>query len=155
LNKVNIRNKCKNIQLSSELRLIIRRSVLGTLEYEHKNNFEMTVWVVEDNTIKKLNGQFRRKDIATDVLSFPMGQNGVWDINPETGMLILGETVMSIERAAAQAKEYGHSAQRETAFLIVHSVLHLLGYDHEVGEAKAKIMRAKEEAILTSLGYLR
>jgi probable rRNA maturation factor len=115
----------------------------------------MTVWVVDDNTIKRLNGQFRRKDIATDVLSFPMGQGGVWDINPETGMLILGETVMSIERAAAQAKEYGHSAQRETAFLIVHSVLHLLGYDHEAGEAKARIMRAKEEAILTHLGYLR
>jgi probable rRNA maturation factor len=125
------------------------------LAYEHKNNFEMTVWVVEDKTIRRLNGQFRRQDIVTDVLSFPMGQGGVWDINPETGMLILGETVLSIERAAAQAKEYGHSAAREAAFLTVHSVLHLLGYDHEAGEAKARIMRAKEEDILSELGYLR
>jgi probable rRNA maturation factor len=155
MNKINIRNKCKNIQLSPELRLIIRRAASGALAAEHMDNFEMTVWVVDNKTIKEMNGKFRRKDIATDVLSFPMGENGVWSINPESGMMILGDTVLSIERAAAQAVEYGHSAQRETAFLIVHSILHLLGYDHEKGQVLAQKMRQREEQILSDLGYVR
>jgi probable rRNA maturation factor len=155
VNKINIRNKCKNISLSADLRMIIRRAASGALAAEHVDNFEMTVWVVDNKTIKEMNGKFRRKDIATDVLSFPMGEGGVWDINPESGMKILGDTIMSIERAAAQAAAYGHSAQRETAFLIVHSVLHLLGYDHEKGPVMAQKMRQREEAILSGLGYVR
>jgi probable rRNA maturation factor len=135
--------------------MVIRRAASGSLAAENLDNFEMTVWVVDNKTIKELNGKFRRKDIATDVLSFPMGQGGLWDINPESGMKILGDTILSIERATAQALEYGHSAQRETAFLIVHSVLHLIGYDHENGGTQAKIMRVREEEILNGLGYVR
>jgi probable rRNA maturation factor len=84
-----------------------------------------------------------------------MGQGGLWDINPESGMKILGVTILSIERATAHALEYGHSAQRETEFLIVHSVLHLIGYDHEKGGTQEKIMRVREEEILNGLGYVR
>jgi probable rRNA maturation factor len=155
MNKINIRNKCSGFQLSPELRLIIRRSASGALAAEHLDNFEMTVWVVDNKTIREFNNKFRRKDIATDVLSFPMGENGVFSVNPENGMKILGDTILSIERAAAQAIEYGHSAKRETAFLIVHSVLHLVGYDHEKGPVLARKMREREEDILSSLGYTR
>jgi probable rRNA maturation factor len=135
--------------------MIIRRAASGALTAEHMDNFEMTVWIVDNKTIKEMNGKFRRKDIATDVLSFPMGEHGIWDINPESGMKILGDTILSIERAAAQAAANGHSASRETAFLIVHSVLHLLGYDHEKGPVLAQKMRQREEAILSGLGYTR
>ena len=89
------------------------------------------------------------------MLSFPLGENGVYDINPETGAKMLGDIVISMERAVAQAEEYGHPLQREVAFLTVHSMLHLLGYDHVNGGLEAVHMREKEEAVLTQLGLKR
>lgn len=88
-------------------------------------------------------------------MSFPLGENGVYDINHDTGAKMLGDIVISIEHAVAQAEEYGHSLQREVAFLTVHSLLHLLGYDHVNGGLEAVHMREKEETVLTQLGLKR
>lgn len=89
------------------------------------------------------------------MLSFPLGQDGVYDRNLETGALQLGDIVISIEKAVEQARIYGHSLQREIGFLTVHSMLHLLGYDHESGGLEMVRMREKEESVLSSLGLQR
>ncbi|MCI8909658.1 MAG: rRNA maturation RNase YbeY [Oscillibacter sp.] len=122
---------------------------------------EVNVLVTNDTEIHALNRETRRVDRATDVLSFPAfalrpGElPGPEDADPGTGLVPLGDMVLSLEHAAAQAKEYGHSNRRELAYLTVHSVLHLLGYDHmDEGPMKAQ-MREREEAILTELGITR
>ncbi|MBP0981788.1 MAG: rRNA maturation RNase YbeY, partial [Oscillospiraceae bacterium] len=104
---------------------------------------------------RELNAEYRNKDSATDVLSFPLGEDGVYDVNEETGALLLGDIVISMERAMEQAEMYGHSLEREMGFLTVHSMLHLLGYDHENGGLEERIMREKEEAVLNQLGLSR
>lgn len=109
---------------------------------------EINVTLVDDEQIKLLNCEHRGIDKSTDVLSFPLGEDGEYDINPENGACMLGDVVLSLEHAAAQAKEFGHSFSREAAYLTVHSVLHLLGYDHVNDEDERKIMREKEEEIM-------
>ena len=84
-----------------------------------------------------------------------MGENGEYDINPETGLKMLGDIVISVEHAVAQAEEYGHTLNREMAYLTVHSILHLLGHDHVNGGIEAMRMREHEEAILAKLGLSR
>ena len=105
--------------------------------------------------IRELNNEFRKIDSSTDVLSFPLGENGVYDINYDTGAKLLGDIVISVPHAVAQAEEYGHSLEREIGFLIVHSMLHLLGYDHVNGGLEEVRMREKEETVLTKLGLKR
>ena len=122
----------------------------------------VSLTVCGDEYIRELNKNFRGKDAATDVLSFPLLSSDTpgkidytpTDIDPETGDVMLGDIVVSLERAAQQAEEYGHSLEREVCYLCVHSVLHLLGYDH-MDDADKKLMRAKEEEILTSLNISR
>ena len=89
------------------------------------------------------------------MLSFPLGENGEYDINPATGAYMLGDIVISVQKAMEQASEFGHSLEREIAFLTVHSMLHLLGYDHVNGGLEAVHMREKEETVLTQLGLKR
>ena len=89
------------------------------------------------------------------MLSFPLGEDGVYDINYDTGAKMLGDIVISMEHAVMQAKLYGHTLQREIAFLTVHSMFHLLGYDHEAGGMEMVRMREKEETVLTQLGLKR
>ncbi len=89
------------------------------------------------------------------MLSFPLGENGEYDIDEDNGCKLLGDIVISMERAMEQAELYGHSLQREVAYLTVHSMLHLLGYDHEAGGLEAVRMREKEEAVLIQLGLPR
>ena len=108
--------------------------------------------MVNDEMIREMNRQFRDIDASTDVLSFPLGENGVYDENPETGAKMLGDIVISVEHALVQADLYGHGIEREVAFLTVHSMLHLLGYDHEQGGLQKTIMREKEEQVLDALG---
>ena len=103
----------------------------------------------------EINFKHRGVDGSTDVLSFPLGENGVYDENPETGAKLLGDIVISIPRAYAQAEEYGHSFRREMAYLTAHSMLHLLGYDHEAGGIEAVHMREKEETVMEQLGLPR
>ncbi len=89
------------------------------------------------------------------MLSFPLGKDGKYDINPENGAYMLGDIVLSIERAKEQAKRFGHSLQREIGYLTVHSVLHLLGYDHVDGGLEAVRMREREETVMASVGLPR
>ena len=122
---------------------------------------EVDVLVTDDAGIRRINADMRDVDAATDVLSFPMfdlkpgDKPSGRDADPATGLVPLGDMCISLERARAQAREYGHSARRELAYLAVHSVLHLLGYDHlDEGPMKAQ-MREREEAILAELGLER
>ena len=116
---------------------------------------EVSVTFVDDEEIRRLNKQYRNIDRSTDVLSFPLGENGVYDINMDTGAKLLGDIVISVPHAIDQAERYGHSLQREIGFLTVHSMLHLLGYDHEGGGIESVRMREKEETVLTKLGLKR
>lgn len=115
---------------------------------------EITVTFVGDRKIRELNRQFRNIDRSTDVLSFPLGENGVYDTDPETERLMLGDVVISLEHAFSQAEEFGHSADREIVYLSVHSMLHLLGYDH-MDPAEASVMRENEEKTMTEIGLER
>lgn len=120
---------------------------------------EVNVLVTDDAGIRVVNRESRKCDLATDVLSFPMFELTAGTIpanfsacaDPETGLIPIGDMVISMERAQAQAKEYGHSVQREVSYLAVHSVLHLLGYDHMDEGAMKKQMRRREETILAEL----
>ena len=116
---------------------------------------EVDVLVTGDAGIHAINLDMRGVDRPTDVLSFPLGENGVYDVDENNGCKMLGDIVISMERAQEQATLYGHPLQREVAFLTVHSMLHLLGYDHENGGLEAMRMREKEEAVLTQLGLPR
>ncbi len=154
--KVYITNKQKAVKVPSGLRILIRRSCHAVLEAEHfEGPAEISVTFVDDAEIHRLNLEYRGKDQATDVLSFPLGQDGQYDVNQETGAAMLGDVVISMERAVEQAALYGHTLQREVAFLTVHSMFHLLGYDHEAGGLEAVRMREKEEAALIQLGLPR
>ena len=140
----------------------IRRCVLAALEGEKiDTSCVVEVCVTDDAGIHQTNLETRGVDRPTDVLSFPMfelkpGEKPRPDwAGPDTGKVLLGDMMISLERAEAQAEEYGHSLEREVCYLAVHSVLHLLGYDHlDEGPMKAQ-MRHREEAILGALGITR
>ena len=135
---------------------IIRKCVEATLLAEGIDApCEINVLVTNDKEIQAINKATRGIDKPTDVLSFPMFEleagnpPSQWDgyIDPQTGMCPLGDMAISLERAIGQAKEFGHSTRREVGYLTIHSMLHLLGYDHlDEGEQKAQ-MRSREEAI--------
>lgn len=141
---------------------LIRRTIRTALAAEGLTApCEVDVLLTDDDGIHEINRELRQVDRPTDVLSFPEfelapGQlPGPEDADPGTGLIPLGDMVLSMERVAAQAREYGHSKRRELSYLVTHSVLHLLGYDHlDEGPMKAQ-MRAKEEAIMALLGLER
>ena len=132
--KVVISNDQKAVKIPTGIRMLIRRCCHAVLE---------------------LNKQYRNIDKETDVLSFPLGENGEYDINHDTGAKLLGDIVISVPKAVEQAEMYNHPLQREIGFLTVHSMLHLLGYDHENGGLEAVHMREKEETVLTQIGWKR
>lgn len=153
--KVLISDKQNVVKIPSGIRLLIRRCCHAVLEYENfPNDAEISVSFIDNSEIKKLNCEYRDRDIETDVLSFPLGQSGKYDINAN-GAALLGDIVISMEKAVEQAEIYGHSLKREVAFLTVHSMLHLLDYDHENGGLEAVRMREKEERVLMSIGLPR
>lgn len=117
---------------------------------------EISLSIVDNEEIHSINKQFRHIDSPTDVLSFPQLTFEVGEVpeKNENGEIILGDIIISIEKAQAQADEYGHSLKRELAFLTAHSMLHLLGYDH-MTEDEAKVMFEKQEKILENLGITR
>lgn len=131
--------------------------------FDYPFDGQVTVTITDDEGIRKYNNEFRQIDKATDVLSFPLndfyrsvpGEDMTELMDPITCEVPLGDMIISVERAREQAKEYGHGMARECAYLTVHSMLHLLGYDH-VDEAEEKAaMREKEEEILAVLGLSR
>ena len=148
--------------ISDEKRAFIRKVIRTALAAEGVTfPCEIDVLLTHDAGIHQINRDMRQVDRATDVLSFPEfdltpGQlPDEEDADPGTGLVPLGDMVISMEHGAAQAREYGHSNRRELAYLVVHSVLHLLGYDHlDEGPMKAQ-MRGREEAIMTELGLTR
>lgn len=154
--KVVIRDQQKQVKVPTGIRMLVRRccNALLTLE-KFEGPAEIDVTFVDDEEIRRLNKQFRQKDEVTDVLSFPLGENGQYDRNPESGAALLGDVVISLPRAQKQASDYGHSFQREVAYLTAHSVLHLLGYDHVNGGIEAVRMREKEETVMNLLGLPR
>ena len=148
--------------ISNEKRAFIRKVIRTALAAEGVTfPCEIDVLLTHDAGIHQINLDMRQVDRATDVLSFPEfdltpGQlPDEEDADPGTGLVPLGDMVIFMEHVAAQAKEYGHSNRRELAYLVVHSVLHLLGYDHlDEGPMKAQ-MRGREEAIMAELGLTR
>ena len=133
-----------------------------SIEYEA----EVNVILTDNETIREINRDHRQIDSATDVLSFPMVdyeapsdfdhvEDAVEDyFNPETGELMLGDIVISVEKVEEQAEKYGHSQTRELAFLVAHSMLHLCGYDH-MEEEERLLMEERQRAILETRGYTR
>ena len=151
-----ITNEQKLIPVTPALRTLIKKAITGALKYEEiEDAAEVSVTLVDNARIHELNLEHRDVDRPTDVLSFPMFEDEGLDEDEALGELILGDIVLSLERAKEQAEEYGHSFERECAFLCVHSVLHLLGYDHEISEEEEKEMFARQEAILQELGITR
>ncbi len=153
-----------DIELDIPYEDIIRQMVVAALDYENcPYEAEVSVTVVDDKEIQEINKTYRNIDKATDVLSFPMYEyekaadfDNLDDsaFNPESGELLLGDIVISAEKVTAQAKEYGHSKEREFAFLLVHSMLHLLGYDH-MEEEERLVMESKQKEILELNDYKR
>ena len=130
------------------LKMLLRKAVEATLENEgFERSCEVSITICGKDYIKKLNSQHRGKDSVTDVLSFPM-----FDMNeeelPDDEILPLGDIVICADKAREQAEELGQSFHREVAFLCIHSVLHLLGYDHELSDAEERIMIEKQKKII-------
>lgn len=150
-------------EISKEVYDAMRAAIEHSLRYEgFEEDAQVSLTIVDDAEIQRINREFRNVDRPTDVLSFPMLEfdgDGVADIDDsdctEEGKVILGDIIISAERAKRQAEEYGHSFLREMAFLTVHSMLHLLGYDHVDDEEGEKIMIKKQKEILEELGITR
>ena len=138
-----------SIAVSYSLKMLLRRAVAETLRYEGvESDCEVSVTFTDNEGIHALNKEYRNIDRPTDVLSFPQ----IDYENGETAEGSLGDIVLSLERADEQAKEFGHSFERECAFLCVHSVLHLLGYDHELSEDDDADMRKRQREIMEIMG---
>ena len=154
--KVIITDNQQEVKVPTGIRLLLRRACTAVLVHEpFEDPAEISVRFVDNDEIRGLNGLHRGKDEATDVLSFPLGENGVYDTNHNTGAKLLGDIVISLPRAQEQSRLYGHTFQRELAYLTVHSMLHLLGYNHEGGGIESVRMREKEELVLVQLGLPR
>lgn len=163
MNKINLTFDIFTVR-QMQVASVVRRCIDATLSAEGISApCEINVLVTNDNGIHAINNASRHIDRPTDVLSFPMFELEAgnppedWDeyLDPETGLCPLGDMCISLERAQSQAKEYGHSVRREVGYLTIHSMLHLLGYDHmDEGEEKRR-MRAREEAIASTIPGLR
>lgn len=151
MNKIYFTNSQDKVDVTRTLTGLVRRAVGQALKYEDiPFSAEISVTFVDNDEIRKINNEYRKIDKETDVLSFPLFESG--EIEVEDGKkAALGDVVISLEKAVSQAEEYGHSFEREVAFLTVHSVLHLLGYDHEIGEEDEKEMFEKQEEILKKM----
>lgn len=142
--------------ISAGMKKIVRDVIKKTLENENfAYGAEISVTFVLDPEIHRMNLEYREKDKPTDVLSFPLTSGEPEPEDIIDGVAALGDIVISLETAERQAKEYGHSLEREIAFLTVHSMLHLLGYDHEISEEDEKYMNDTCEKILAAAGLFR
>lgn len=144
-------NRQDKIIVTKEIESMIIEVIKQSIKEENiVDNCEVSVSFVDNIEIRNLNKEYRGIDKETDVLSFPL----IEDISLQTGYILLGDIVVSLEKAKEQAMEYGHSFEREVAFLVSHSMFHLFGYDH-IDEENTKLMREKEETVLEKLGILR
>ena len=162
MTEILMENNQNGIEITEEINEVIKSAIEASLKYENCDfDAELSVTIVDNEEIKEINREHRGIDKATDVLSFPMLEfdeegNAIecdYDFSDDT--VILGDIVISAERAMEQSKEFGHSFKREMAFLTVHSMLHLLGYDHvDDPEGEAEMIR-KQKEILEGLGITR
>ena len=153
--KVYFENEQELIPLTYKIKMLVRNAIEETLDYEQYGNVcEVSVSFTDNKGIWELNKKVRGIDRPTDVLSFPLfdyeGESEEPPVDELMGML--GDIVLSLEQAKLQAEEYGHSFAREVAFLTVHSMLHLLGYDHETGEEDEADMRRRQSEIMERMG---
>lgn len=155
-------NEQEKEEITEETYELVRECAAATLASEgFDRDFELSLTITDDEGIRRINAETRAIDRPTDVLSFPMleldDEGNIIDeeLDTDDGCLLLGDIVISAERARAQAEEYGHSLRREIAFLTVHSVLHFLGYDHVDDPEGERIMFAKQEEILNGMGITR
>lgn len=149
-----IKNDQKKIKMTPDLRRLVKRAVLAVLDFEDfGRRAEVSVTFTDNERIHALNREYRNVDRPTDVLSFPLSDGEDYDTDGDA--VLLGDIVISLERAQTQAEEYGHSFEREVAFLTVHSMLHLLGYDHETSPEDERDMFARQDEILISAGMTR
>ena len=147
--KIYFENSQECFKITYKLKMLLRRAILETLRHEEKQgSFEVSLTFTDNEGIHALNKEYRNVDRPTDVLSFPQID---YELGEEAeGML--GDIVLSLERAEEQANEFGHSFKRECAFLCVHSTLHLLGYDHELSDEDDADMRARQRAVMEKMG---
>jgi len=157
-----IDNRQNIIKITPDVEAFVNRIINAVLEFENfDSDYEVSISFVDNDEIKELNRQYRNIDATTDVLSFPLlefdrksnNEPVIKDVLIDTE-ISLGDIVISTEKVIEQAKEYGHSQDRELAFLLVHGMLHLLGYDH-IQESDEKIMFKKQEEILNLLNIKR
>ena len=149
-----IKNDQKKIKMTPDLRRLVKRAVPAVLDFEDfGRRAEVSVTFTDNEGIHALNREYRNVDRPTDVLSFPLSDGEDYDTDGDA--VLLGDIVISLERAQTQAEEYGHSFEREVAFLTVHSMLHLLGYDHETSPEDERDMFARQDEILISAGMTR
>lgn len=154
--RVDIENRQKAVKIPTGLRMLIRRCCHAVLELEGVDGCALVdVTLVDNDQIHQINLEQRGIDAPTDVLSFPLGENGEFEINPETEEKLIGNIVLSLEKAQVQARDFGHSFNREVGYLVVHSMFHLLGYDHVNGGLEAVRMREKEETVMNQIGLSR
>ena len=159
-NQVYVEDLRENPSLTDEMTALLIRTVTHTLDYENVDvACFVSISIVDSDEIKALNSEHRGIDSVTDVLSFPVVN--LLDGSPTDdagdyyeGRLILGDVVLCADRAKEQAEDFGHSIEREMGYLTCHSVLHLIGYDHE-DEAEREVMRAKEEAVMALMNLSR
>ena len=148
-NRIYFSNQQKEIKITPAVRGLVTRAINATLKAEEfERSAEVSVTLVDLEEIHALNLEQRGVDRATDVLSFPIFDE---DFDNDE-MAVLGDIVLCPKKAEEQANAFGHSFEREIAFLTVHSPLHLLGYDHELSEEDDRIMRQKQTSIVNSMG---
>ena len=153
--KIDFENEQEKVPVTYKLKMLLRAAVEETLDYEqYQNPIEVSITLTDNEKIRALNKKFRNIDRPTDVLSFPLfdytGEQEEPPVDEFVGMI--GDIVISLEQAQKQAEEYGHGFEREAAFLCVHSMLHLLGSDHETGDADEADMRRRQSEILARMG---
>lgn len=141
-------------KITHKQKMLVRAAILATLAYEgYGQSCEVSVTLTDDEGIWAVNKEYRGIDKPTDVLSFPLTDFDATEEPPaDEPTVSLGDIVVSLERAEAQAAEFGHSPERELAFLCVHSTLHLLGYDHELSDEDDADMRRRQREILEQMG---
>ena len=151
--KIDFCNRQRKEQVGDDLRGLVAGAIRAAFEYEGlEGDAEVSVTFVSDAGIRRFNREYRGIDRATDVLSFPLFEGGDVEDAFDGEEYQLGDVVLSLERARAQSELYGHSFEREVAFLCVHSALHLMGYDHERGESDEQDMRRRQRDIMKILG---
>lgn len=153
--KIYFENEQDKVVLKYKLKMLVREAIEATLDLENYGNpCEVSVTFTDNEGIHALNKKFRQIDRPTDVLSFPLFDfDGEYEEPPVDEMMnMLGDIVISLEKAQEQAEEFGHSFEREVAFLTAHSMLHLLGYDHELSNEDDKEMREKQNIVMDMIG---